>query len=127
MENKYIDLGYEFWNKGYMFCASIKGETEALKLYNELRAEGTIENVNDFLEWMLQNRSEMIYNYREEEKSYREKNEPLIRDYFATHFEGKEWKDIDPECWEFYSDWHKDVFGYRPHGIVCGEYINPHA
>lgn len=127
MENKYIDLGYEFWDKGYMFRASIKGETEAFKLYQELLAEGTIESVSDFLEWMLHNRSEMIYNYREEQKSYREKNEPLIRDYFATHFEGKAWKDIDPENWDYYSDWHKDVFGYRPHGIVCGEYINPHA
>lgn len=127
MENKYIDLGYEFWNKGYMFRESIKGETEALNLYKELIAEGTIENVNDFLEWMLHNRSEMIFNYIEEEKSYREENEPKIREYFATHFEGKTWPEIDPEEWSWYSDWHKDVFGYRPHGIVCGEYINPHA
>ena len=125
MEN-YIDLGYEFWNKGYMFCGSIKAEAEAYELYKELLADGTIENVNDFLEWMLHNRSEMLFNYIEEQKSYREKNEPLIRDYFARHFEGKTWHQIDPENWQFYSDWHKDVFGYRPHNIVCGEYINPH-
>jgi hypothetical protein len=126
MENNYIDLGYEFWDRGYMFRDSIKGETEALKLYRELCAEGTIENVKDFFEWMLQNRSEMIYDYREEEKSYREKNEPLIREFFAKNIEGKAWAEIEPETWEWYSDWHKDVFGYRPHGIVCGEYINPH-
>lgn len=30
------------------------------------------------------------------------------------------------ERWSSYSDWHKDVFGFRPHGMVCGEYINPH-
>ena len=126
MENKYIDLGYEFWNRGYMFRNSIKGETEAFNLYKELLAEGTINDVSDFIEWMLHNRSEMIFDYLEEDKSYREKNEPLIRDYFKLHFEGKEWADIDPENWDFYSDWHKDVFGYRPHGIVCGVYVNPH-
>lgn len=129
MENNYkhIDLGYEFWNKGYMFRESIKGETEALKLYKELLAEGTVETVEDFLDWVLYNREELVYNYIEEEKSYREKNEPLIREFFAKHIEGREWKDIDPDAWSFYSDWHKDVFGYRPHGIVCGEYINPHT
>ena len=29
--------------------------------------------------------------------------------------------------WDWYSDWHKDVFGYRPHGLVCGQYVNPHV
>ena len=32
-----------------------------------------------------------------------------------------------PDDWGFYSDWHKDVYGYRPHGMVCGVYINPHT
>lgn len=32
----------------------------------------------------------------------------------------------DPDRWSWYSDWHKDVYGYRPHGIVCGVYVNPH-
>lgn len=126
MENKYIDLGYEFWNKGYMFRDGIKGETEALNLYKELLAEGTIENANDFLDWVLYNREEMVYNYLDEEKRYREENEPKIREFFAKHIEGKTGEEIDPEVWQWYSDWHKDVFGYRPHGIVCGEYINPY-
>ena len=33
----------------------------------------------------------------------------------------------NPDDWSFYSDWHKDVYGYRPHGMVCGVYINPHT
>ena len=33
----------------------------------------------------------------------------------------------DSDTWSFYSDWHKDVYGYRPHGIVCGVYINPNT
>lgn len=62
-----------------------------------------------------------------EELAYREENEPKIREYFLEHFAGKSWSEIDANRWDFYSDWHKDVFGYRPHGIVCGEYINIHA
>ena len=123
---KHIDLGYEFWKRDYMFHNSIAGETEALKLYHELVAEGTIVNVNDFFEWMLQNRSEMIYNYVEDDENFRKENESQIREYFAEHFAGKTWDEIEPERWDFFSDWHKDVFGYRPHGIVCGIYVSPH-
>jgi hypothetical protein len=128
MERNYknIDLGYEFWNKNYMFHNSIAGEREAYKIWVALYEAGTVKSVDEFLEWMLANRPEMIFNYVEEDRKYRANNEPKIRQYFAEHFEGKEWKDIDPDDWSWYSDWHKDVFGYRPHGIVCGEYINPH-
>ena len=123
---KHIDLGYEFWNKGYMFRNSIKGETEAYALYKEMLENDSIGGIDEFLEWLLINEPGMIYNYREENERYRVENEPKIREYFAKHFEGKTWDEIDPDNWSFYSDWHKDVFGYRPHGIVCGKYINPH-
>lgn len=48
-----------------------------------------------------------------------------------TYFEGKSWENIVNnnelyERWGFYSDWHKDVFGYRPHGVVCGKYVSPY-
>lgn len=62
-----------------------------------------------------------------QEDSYRAEEEPKIRKYFAEHFAGKTWEEIDGDDWSWYSDWHKDVFGYRPHGIVCGEYINPYT
>lgn len=124
---KNIDLGYEFWNRGFMFRNSIEGEKEAYKLYVRMCDDGLISSVDEFFIWMLEAKPEMIYDYREEDRRYRETNEPKIREFFAEHIEGKEWKDIDPDMWSFYSDWHKDVFGYRPHGIVCGEYINPHA
>lgn len=45
-----------------------------------------------------------------------------IRDYFDSH-QASGW---DGDSWDFYSDWHKDVFGYRPHGYVCGEYVRPY-
>ena len=127
MEKKYIDLGYEFWKKDYMFRNSIKGEREAYDLYNEMLDNGSIESVEEFIEWVLENEPEMVFNYKDEDRRYREENEPKIREYFKEHFEGKKWNEVDPELWQFYSDWHKDVFGYRPHGIVCGQYINPHA
>ena len=128
MERNYknIDLGYEFWDRDYMFRGSINGEREAYNLWIELYEAGTVKSVDEFLAWMLENRPEMIFNHVEEDLNYRKSNEPKIREYFAEHFEGRTWNTIDPEDWSFYSDWHKDVFGYRPHGIVCGEYINHH-
>ena len=125
--SRFIDIGYEFWKRDYMFHNSYKGEAEAYNLWVELYEAGTVKDVDEFLQWMLIERPEMIYNHIEEEQRYRRENEPKIREFFAKRIEGKTWDNIDPQDWEFYSDWHKDVFGYRPHGIVCGEYINPHA
>ena len=129
MERNYknIDLGYEFWDRDYMFRGSINGEREAYKLWIELYEAGTVKSIDEFLTWMLNNKPEMIYNHIEEDMRYRAENEPKIREYFAKYIAGRTFSQIDPNDWQFYSDWHKDVFGYRPHGIVCGEYINPHA
>lgn len=46
-----------------------------------------------------------------------------IREYFDKH-QATGW---DDDSWGFYSDWHKDLYGYRPHGYVCGEYIDTWA
>ena len=43
-----------------------------------------------------------------------------LRAYFDQH-QANGW---DDESWSWYSDWHKDVYGYRPHGRVCGEYVS---
>ena len=52
-----------------------------------------------------------------------QKNEEAeIRAYFDEH-QKNGWSD---ESWSWYSDWHKDVYGYRPHGRVCGEYVRPY-
>ena len=120
MENTYIDLGYEFWKKDYMFCHGIKAETEALNQYRKMYAEGTVKNVDEYITWVLENNPDMVYNYVDEERRYREENEPKIREYFAKHLDGKTWSQIDPHDWEWYSDWHKDVFGFRPRTVSCG-------
>lgn len=56
-----------------------------------------------------------------EQKEYRERNYDDIHKYFQEHIEGKTWNDIDPDRWDFYSDWHKDVFGYRPRSVAFNE------
>ena len=66
-----------------------------------------------------------------ESDRYFAENEPKVRAYFKEHFEGKTWEEIrqDEElydCWGWYSDWHKSVFGYRPHAVVCGTYVRPY-
>ena len=124
---KHIDLPYEMWKEGYALKDySASGQMKAHNLFTDLYEQGKIKTVNDFIQWMFVNEPEMLYDQAAEEERYRRENEPKIREYFAKHIEGREWKDIEPERWDFYSDWHKDVFGYRPHGIVCGVYVSPH-
>lgn len=48
---------------------------------------------------------------------YREENEDEFQAFYKEHIEGKSWEEINPEDWDFYSDWHKDMYGYRPHSI----------
>ena len=59
------------------------------------------------------------------EDAYFAEQEPQLKSYFKEHFEGKSWEEIrqDEELydsWGYYSDWHKDVYGFRPRAIVCG-------
>ena len=45
---------------------------------------------------------------------YREENVEAFEKFFFKHIYSKEWNQIDGETWDYYSDWHKDMFGYRP-------------
>ena len=64
--------------------------------------------------------AEYINNY-EKHKSRHEKEISKITEYFNEEIsKGK-------GDWDWYSDWHKDVFGFRPHGMVCGHYVSPYA
>lgn len=63
----------------------------------------------------LTNYNQMVHEHEKEKKE--------IRDYFEEHIKGGNY---EPEEWGWYSDWHKDVFGYRPHAVVCGEYVSPY-
>lgn len=45
---------------------------------------------------------------------YRERNQAKFDAFYEKNIKGKRWEDIDPNTLEFYSDWHKDMYGYRP-------------
>ncbi len=37
--------------------------------------------------------------------------------FYKEHIKGKSWEEINTEDWDFYSDWHKDMYGFRPKHI----------
>lgn len=41
-------------------------------------------------------------------------------EYYNKNISGKTIYEIDRECWDMWSDWHKDVFGYRPRNTLLG-------
>ena len=52
-----------------------------------------------------------------QDERYRERNQSDFDAFYEKHIKGKRWEDIDPEAWGCYSDWHKDMYGYRPKHI----------
>lgn len=51
------------------------------------------------------------------DERYREENQSAFDAFYAEHIKGKSWEEIDPEDWSYYSDWHKDMYGFRPKHI----------
>lgn len=45
---------------------------------------------------------------------YRRSNIGQFEEFFFNKIQGKDYEEIDSETWDWYSDWHKDMFGYRP-------------
>lgn len=90
-------------------CVS-NGCTEYFLVYSfEQTGFNTIEGVASY-----------INNYKEHKKEQLNEEEK-IRKYFNEEIsQGK-------GDWDCYSDWHKDVFGFRPRGMVCGQYVSPYA
>lgn len=58
-----------------------------------------------------------IYNYENEKKAHENEIKKITKYFNEEISKGK-------GDWDWYSDWHKDVFGFRPHGNVCGVYVN---
>lgn len=66
----------------------------------------------------------------EQDRRFKERNEDKVQAMFDRYFKGKTWEEIRSseelyDLWGSYSDYHKDVYGYRPHAVVCGEYVKP--
>lgn len=51
------------------------------------------------------------------DERYRAENQASFDAFYEKHIKGKAWEEIDPEAWSFYSDWHKDMYGFRPKSI----------
>ena len=51
------------------------------------------------------------------DERYREEHQAEFDAFYEKHIKGKKWEDIDPDAWDCYSDWHKDMYGFRPHII----------
>ena len=49
-----------------------------------------------------------------EHAEYAQEQLPELERYFTTYIKDKSANEIEPERWDLYSDWHKDVFGFRP-------------
>ena len=51
------------------------------------------------------------------DERFREESQADFNAFYEKHIKGKSWEEIIPENWDFYSDWHKDMYGYRPRKI----------
>lgn len=52
-----------------------------------------------------------------QDERYRKANQKDFNDFYEKNIKGKRWEEIDPHTLDFYSDWHKDMYGYRPRHI----------
>jgi hypothetical protein len=52
-----------------------------------------------------------------QDERYRAENQAAFNAFYAKHIKGRSWEEIDPEAWDCYSDWHKDMYGFRPKSI----------
>ena len=50
----------------------------------------------------------------EEERAYYERNYKPFKEWVNANISGKSIEEIDPRTWDYYSDWHKDIYGFRP-------------
>lgn len=52
-----------------------------------------------------------------QDERYRIRNQSAFDAFYTKYIKGKSWEEIEPEAWECYSDWHKDMYGFRPKSI----------
>lgn len=51
------------------------------------------------------------------DERYREETQEAFNAFYTEYIEGKSWEEISSEEWSYYSDWHKDMYGFRPKHI----------
>ena len=52
-----------------------------------------------------------------EQEEYRAENIDKLKAFYDEHIANRKWEEIEQEAWDWYSDYHKDVFGYRPRSL----------
>ena len=60
--------------------------------------------------------AENIVNFEDKTKEH-DMNKIALEQYYTENIKGKSIQEIDDDILTFYSDWHKDVYGYRPRNI----------
>jgi hypothetical protein len=50
------------------------------------------------------------------QRRYCEEQEPKLMAYYKKYIQGKTWEEASVH-WDFFSDWHKDCYGYRPRWV----------
>lgn len=140
VQENMINIDYELWKQGYR--CDYKFQKEAFEdAVNKLNSKNDPNSddydevyeytFDDWFDEAFYRHPEWFIDEAAEEEAYRKENEPKVREFFDKYFKGKTWEEIESneelyDAWGFYSDYHKDVFGYRPHAIVCGEYVKPY-
>ena len=107
-----LTLRAVFEREVFLMVAITQQEREELR---ELRtALDTIDPSSD--EW-----SNAYARYEElsfkEHEQYKAESLPKLKEFYNEHISGKTFDTVDEDDWDFYSDFHKDVFGYRPRGF----------
>ena len=111
----YDDVGYMLWEMGYRAVNRQveKDIVEMLEDVHPTRVKNTLAKLIEAIPyWFI--------DEIEEQEAYVEENLPKLNEYYSTHFANKTRAEIlaSEELmshWDFYSDWHKDVHGFRPH------------
>lgn len=97
-----------------MNCNTMTNEeikSEMRRLGNMLELMNPCDN-----DWDITYKKYFFLNSIMDER-YREENQEQFDAFYEKNIKGKNWSEIDDETWGFYSDWHKDMFGYRPRSI----------
>ena len=85
--------------------------------YKELTAK-MMNNYYFCEDFTEQNYEEYLELRAIEQQEFRQANEQSLKDFFDKHIKGKKWEDINDEDWGYYSDYHKEVYGYRPKSLI---------
>lgn len=96
--------------KNYSHLSNAELSNRIHELSNILNGDCTTEAWNKAYDEYCELRNE-------QDERYRAENQTAFDAFYEKFIKGKTWENIDPDAWSFYSDWHKDMYGFRPRTI----------